>query len=308
MTVTSINIPRQLRPLLWICAYWAIMKWLGGINFDTIAAGVVILGLYYASRPSRALIGYTYPIFATAMIYDSMRYYADSIRSDYIRVQEPYLFDKTLFGIQTAQGVLTPNEWWQLHTHWSLDLVTGFFYLTFVAIFVMMGLYFRFAPRFRDNFKSIAASTRMIWAFFWVNLLGYSTYYWYPAAPPWYVALKGLGPADLSVGANPAGCIRFDQLLGTHFFTGMYGKSADVFGAIPSLHVAYPFLAMLYAWELGSLRAFGTFFYLIMCFAAVYLDHHYVLDILWGSAYSLIIYYGLRLHNNYRETGSFTLR
>lgn len=295
------SIPAHLRPLLWICAYWGLISLLGGLNGDTLGIGMVILALYYSGRYPRALLEYTYPVFLTAMIYDSMRYYSDVLRASYIRVLEPYQFDRTFFGIRTAEGLLTPNEWWQLHTHWSLDLVTGFFYLTFVAIFVCIGLYFRFWPRFRANPESVASARRMMWAFFWVNLMGYSTYYWYPAAPPWYVALKGLGPVDLSTPANAAGCLRFDALLGTQFFTQMYGKSADVFGAIPSLHVAYPFLAMVHSFELRSLRAFGTFFYLIMCFSAVYLDHHYVLDILWGTAYAALAWYLVRLHNIYRS-------
>lgn len=82
---------------------------------------------------------------------------------------------------------------------------------------------------------------------------------------------------------NPAGCLRFDELLGTHFFTGMYGRSADIFGAIPSLHVAYPLQAVFYAFRFRSLRAFSVVFYVVMCFSAIYLNHHYVLDLISGE-------------------------
>lgn len=129
----------------------------------------------------------------------------------------------------------------------------------------------------------------MPWAFFWLNLIGYSTYYWYAAAPPWYVELYGLGPAKMDVAAHSAGCARFDQILGTHFFSEMYGRAADVFGAIPSLHVAYPLLAVYFAFQYGSLRLFCVGFYLLMCFSAVYLNHHYMLDIIWGSTYALCV-------------------
>jgi membrane-associated phospholipid phosphatase len=88
---------------------------------------------------------------------------------------------------------------------------------------------------------------------------------------------------------SQAGCVRFDNILGTHFFSEMYGRSADVFGAIPSLHVAYPFMAIIFAFRLGAGRAFAICFYILMCFSAVYLNHHYVLDIIWGSTYALII-------------------
>src|SRR5262249_47458824 len=129
---------------------------------------------------------------------------------------------------------------------------------------------------------------RVMWAFLWLNLVGYSTYYWYAAAPPWYVELYGLGPANMNAQANPAGCLRFDALLGTHFFTGMYGRSADVFGAIPSLTIAYRLRAAYYAFQLGSARVGTVTFYVIMVFSAVYLNHHYVLDVLWGSTYAIL--------------------
>src|SRR5204863_7284945 len=41
---------------------------------------------------------------------------------------------------------------------------------------------------------------------------------------------------------------------------------------------------------------FCAVFYLVMCFSAVYLNHHYLLDVLWGSAYALLIGYGTDLY------------
>ena len=172
--------------------------------------------------------------------------------------------------------------------------MTGFAYLVFVFAFIGVAAYFFFwvsrkgtrklpAPALAERAKQLP------WAFFWLNVLGYTTYYWYAAAPPWYVAAHGLGPAKLDVAASSAGCARFDLLLGTHFFSEMYGRAADVFGAIPSLHVAYPLLTVFYAFRFGAARTFTVVFYLLMCFSAVYLNHHYILDILWGSVYALLI-------------------
>lgn len=293
---------QKLLPLALVAAWWAALHLVGGLNSDHFSIGTAILALAYLGRRTEAVLRLFLPAILTVIIYDSMRYYSDLIRSSYIRVEEPYHFDRFFFGISTPEGILTPNEWFQQHTHWLLDLVTGFFYLAFVGIFMAMGFHYRFIlPRLlRDSPAAPKAewirsrAHAMFWGFFWVNMLGYSTYYWYPAAPPWYVSLYGLGPANLSAPPNAAGCLRFDQLLGTHFFTGMYGRSADVFGAIPSLHVAYPLLSVLFAFELRSLRAFSVFFYLIMCFSAVYLNHHYILDLLWGSAYTVLVYAMLR--------------
>ncbi len=289
----NLSVTQKILPAVLITIYWGSLAALGGFRSDHLNLGVAILALSYGGPKARVLLRFLMPLILTGIVYDSQRFYSDFIRGP-IRVEEPYLFDKYFFGIPTANGVLTPNEWWQLHTHPVLDIITGFFYLFFIAIFVLMAAYFTFWLSRKGSGKLPALEVarrapRMMWSFFWLNVLGYSTYYWYAAAPPWYVAKYGLGPARLEVAPSQAGCVRFDEILGTHFFSEMYGRSADVFGAIPSLHVAYPFLAIYYAFQFGSLRTFSVLYYVIMCFSAVYLNHHYILDILWGTFYALVI-------------------
>jgi len=284
---------QKILPLLIGAAYLTLIAILGTVRPDHPLITLATLLLWYLGPATRNLFKFLLPLILVAVIYDSMRYYSDFLRGP-IHVAEPYHFDKRFFGISTPDGVLTPNEWWQKHTNPVLDFITGFFYLFFITLYVLVSMYFCFWLPFRGTTKRSAEwiraqAFRPMWAFFWVNMLGYSTYYWFAAAPPWYVAAHGLGPADLSVHASAAGCLRFDALLGTHFFTDFYGRAADVFGAIPSLHVAYPLQAVYYANRYGALRKFTLCFYLIMCFSAVYLNHHYILDILWGSSYALLV-------------------
>ena len=108
-----------------------------------------------------------------------------------------------------------------------------------------------------------------MWAMLGLNLAGYVGYLVYPAAPPWYVDRYGLGPALLTAPPEAAGAARFDALLGVSWFAEYYGRSANVFGAIPSLHVGQTFLAVLFAWRWRSLRGFTTGFWLLVTFAAV---------------------------------------
>ena len=294
-------------PAVGVAAYWLALIALNGLRSDHIGMGLVILITSYGGPVAHKIRTFLLPVILTGIIYDSQRFYSDYIRGP-IHVTQPYNFDKFFFGIHTATGILTPNEWCQLHTHPILDVITGFFYLFFIAIFITICAYFQFwLPRTgtkKCSKEELARKTpRVMWSFLWLNLLGYSTYYWYAAAPPWYVAQYGLGPADMSARANPAGCLRFDQILGTHFFTGMYGRSADVFGAVPSLHISYPLLAAIFAFQFGALKRFTAFFYLIMCFSAVYLNHHYLLDILWGTGYTILVvwfmnWWGDRKHVN----------
>ena len=226
-------------------------------------------------------------------IYDAQGYFAHLIRAE-VRVQEPYLFDEKFFSVNTEDGRLLPTQWLQKHTHPALDFITGFVYLLFVPAFVLAGIYFRFilGKSGKGNLSPEIVQTKagaMMWGMFWLNLLSSSTYYWYPAAPPWYVELYGFGPAQLDVPTNAAGGLRFDALIGINLFADFYAKSPNIFGAIPSTHVAYPMLATYFAFRLRSLRIFCLGFLLLMAFSAVYLNHHYILDIIWGAAYALII-------------------
>ena len=98
--------------------------------------------------------------------------------------------------------------------------------------------------------------------------------------------------ADLSTHASEASHLaNVDRLLGVPYFQSFYGRSADVFGAVPSLHVAYPLLIVIEGWVLfGPVRrSLALLFTASMAFAAVYLDHHYVIDVIWGMAYAVSI-------------------
>jgi membrane-associated phospholipid phosphatase len=58
---------------------------------------------------------------------------------------------------------------------------------------------------------------------------------------------------------------------------------------MPSLHVAYSFLVVLVGWRVFGRagRTTSVAFFVAMCFSAVYLEHHWVVDVLAGTAYSV---------------------
>jgi hypothetical protein len=282
---------QRITPLLLVVSYWCVYAFSGVLGTDPVLIGTVCLLLAYAGPQTEEFLHFILPFILSIVIYDSMRHYCQWLRVGEIHVKEGYFFDKILFGIPTAQGVLTPNEWLQKHTHWTLDVITGFFYLSFLGIFTALGIYFRYGLKHPE---AAPRANRMMKSFLWLSLISFATYYLFPAAPPWYVAKYGLGPVDPSVPSNAAGCLRFDQLFGIHLFQEMYQKSSNVFGAVPSLHISYPFLAMLFSFELKALRPFCMFYFFTTAFAAVYLNHHYILDILWGATYTLGVYSVLR--------------
>lgn len=273
--------------LLSVLAYWIILFLLGGLKSDHFIVCSIALILFYTNDRTKHFLSLFYPIILSGILYDSMRYYADFLRGA-IYVAPPYEFDSFFFSIPHKISALrlTPNAWWQENTLPFFDFICGLAYLIFIFEYIGITVFLYFQKKFL--LAKISA-----WTFFTVNLFGYITYYLYAAAPPWYVALYGMGAADLATPANPAGASRFDTLLGTNFFIGMYGKAADVFGAVPSLHVSYPLVALILCWQIKKLRAFSIFFYILMCFSAVYLNHHYILDILLGSLYAITTYIGI---------------
>src|SRR5262249_31610947 len=136
--------------------------------------------------------------------------------------------------------------------------------------------------------RDFSAQQRFTWGFFLLNIAGFLTYHLYPAAPPWYFHAHGC-VVDLSAHASEGSHLaRVDAMMKLSYFAGMYGRSSDVFGAMPSLHVAYPFLMAIEGWKFHRLLGRGllVLFYCAMCFSAVYLDHHWVIDVIAGTGYA----------------------
>jgi membrane-associated phospholipid phosphatase len=106
------------------------------------------------------------------------------------------------------------------------------------------------------------------------------------------VASHGFGPVDAAAAPSPAALVRWDAMTGIPYFKHFYAQSSDVFGAMPSMHCAYPMLLLLYARELARPRLVAALilFQLVMCFSAVYLQHHYMTDVLAGTAFAVLAY------------------
>lgn len=277
----SARMQRRIWPIALGFSYIALIYLLGGLKPDHILIGS--LGLLDAyNEKSRSFLKYFFPFILTGAVYDSMRYFYWLGVRDHVHVAEPYFRDKLFFGVDIGNERLTLNEFFDRH-HWPiLDFFCGFAYLFFVSEYLLTA----FILFFFGHHKVLKLFG---WAFFAVNVLGFITYFIYPAAPPWYVSQYGLGPARLDIHPSAAAAHRFDLLLGTHFFDAMYGRGIDVYGAYPSLHVTYPFLVSWAALKLQKGRVLAIGFYLLMCFSAIYLQHHYVVDIVLGTTFALAV-------------------
>jgi membrane-associated phospholipid phosphatase len=275
----SPTMPRRLWPPAIGLGYIAAIAALGGLKLEHVLLGS--LGLLDAYNPRTRLFLRTFlPFIATGAIYDSLRYYLAAGTADRIHVAGPYVLDRAWFGIAGH----TLNEVFDIH-HWPIaDLVAGFAYLIYVIEYLALATIAFFSG-------AVVRALSFARGFLLVNVMGFITYFIYPAAPPWYVAAHGLGPVSARVAPSPGAAARFDGLLGTHLFADVYSRSIEVFGAIPSLHVAYPLIAAILAFRTRELRWArwpAAVYAAVMSFSAVYLQHHYVIDVLLGLAYAVI--------------------
>lgn len=275
----ALAMPRRWWPPAIGVAYVAVVGVLGGLTRDHVLLGSLgFLDLY--NQKTRQFLRTFVPFIATGIVFDSMRYFYWPVIEGRIHMVEPYVLDRTWFGIDGG----TLNEYFALH-HWAIaDLATGFAYLTFVAEYLGLAI----VLFVRGHVAHAATFAR---CFLVVNVMGFVTYLIYPAAPPWYVHDHGFGPVQAAAVPSAAAAQRFDALLGTHFFDDVYRHGIDGFGAIPSLHTAYPLMAALLAFRIAELRWArwpAAAFSALMCFSAVYLQHHYVIDVVLGVSYGTI--------------------
>lgn len=268
-------------PFWVLVAFWAVQ---GKLRWDHLALALVATVLAYGSAWSKRLYLGILPIGLVGVLYDSMRAVKNvGLTPDNVHVCDLRAIDQRLFGVELNGVRTTWHDYFQQHATPFWDLYFAIPYATFLGVMVVYAVYL-----FRRDYPALQ---RFTWSFLIMNVAGFVTYHLYPAAPPWYYHQHGC-VVDLATHASEGpNLARVDAMLGIHYFAGMYGRSSDVFGAVPSLHVAYPLLLLLdgfrrHRW-LGRVLLIG--FYLSMCFAAVYLDHHWIFDVVVGSLYAVVV-------------------
>ncbi|MBI3540619.1 MAG: inositol phosphorylceramide synthase [Deltaproteobacteria bacterium] len=272
---------RKMLPVVLAATYLLLLHFLMGLRSEHVALIGFILGCYYAHPRSRQFALDFLPAALFGVIYDFLRILPKSWAGS-IHVVWPYQLEKILFGFYHQGTKIIPCEFFQNHHYPFVDFVTGATYSLHVVVPLAFALLIWFKKR--------DLAQQFLWAFFLVNIFAFITYVVLPVAPPWYVQQYGLTPGHWSIPPSAAGLIRFDQLIGTPYFQNVYAKNAWVFGAIPSMHGGFPWLVILFAHQIFSKRAMIPFylFMALVWFSAVYLGHHYIIDLIAGGIYSAI--------------------
>lgn len=248
-------------------------------NSDTIAT----FSLSYKARKFLAL-----GLPAWYLSWSLAPFLPEALKPD-IDVSSLYEWDKSMFGFLPHQML---HEWVEFDVY-------GFPLIDF-----LMALPYSLHVLWPILFVSWCAKSSR-WSSFlsFVNCFGIMSFtavlteLYYPTAPPWYFEKYGFAPADYSLHGDPGTLSRVDDYFQGTFYFNTFSRSPLVFGAFPSLHVGWPAMLALfftYAHDINVSMWFKRMVYCYfawVCFAVVYLQHHYVIDVLGGAAYALIIYH-----------------
>ncbi len=283
--MNSVGLPSPKEMIICLAALtvWLLVTALCvGFRPEHPVLALLIAVLFFSTAASRRLVVALLPFIVFGISYDWMNI-VPNYEVNPIDVAGLYEAEKTLFGINTEAGILTPNEFLAMHTSTAADFLCGVFYLCWVPVPIMFGLWLYFSGR--EN-----ACIRFSMVFLLVNLIGFAGYYIHPAAPPWFVAQYGMEPV-FGVPGSVAGLGAFDDMTGLGIFNTLYARNSNVFAAVPSLHSAYTLVAFIYSLRSRSPSGWKIALAVItlgIWFTAVYTSHHYVIDVSLGIGCALV--------------------
>lgn len=258
----------RLFPLVPV-AYVLVMAGIGDLRIEHVALLLVVVGLSVFGPRCRAFLGDITPYILVLLGYDSVRY-ARRVFVTADRVVACGLRKLELSTFSVAPGT-TLQDWFQRHhsPFWDVVFAVPYTIFAYLALVYSAYLYFTDRPRMRHY----------LWSFAIANFISFVVWMALPAAPPWYVRAHG---CDVSMSALPsaAGLLRVDQLFGMHYYENLYSRAASVFGAMPSMHCAYPMLGLLTAWRSTTwkTRWIHVVYVVTMFVGSNYLDHHWLWD------------------------------
>ena len=261
--------------------YWLWFGLVVGVTDIEIVFYIFISIIFFLSSGTRKLFLSFSPMFIYLLGYSSLRLLHNS-DSGSIHNQDLYDTELSLFGFNFGGEHIIPCEYFAEYHNTFLDAITGAFYVSWMPFPVIFGLILFFSGKRKLVFN--------FWlAFLFANILGFIGYILFPAAPPWYYLQYG---AEIMHNAPPsaAGFLRFDEIIGFPLYENMYSKGTNTFGAMPSMHAAFPTVLVYYSikYKNKALILLFTISMLSIWFGAVYSNHHYILDVIVGICCAII--------------------
>jgi hypothetical protein len=277
---------RWLPPAAWAAAFTAFSL-VHGLPLSKesvivwVVAGLVALSLSGTRRGRLHTLLDWLPFAVILYAYDRLRGLADGLMT--VHVTAPIRADAALFGGSPTMW-LQHRLWhgpehlrWYDYLGWAIYL-THFFATLLVAAMLWLFAYERFR-RYIAMVSGVAAT-------------GFLTYVLFPAAPPWWASAHGaLGHTDRIVRYVFADI----NVLGFDSAYEHGSRWANDVAAMPSLHAAFALLVTLTVWPVvpRAFRVVLAVYPLAMGFALVYSAEHYVIDVIFGWAYVLVVFWAV---------------
>ncbi|MEW6127100.1 MAG: phosphatase PAP2 family protein [Acidobacteriota bacterium] len=257
--------------------------------------------LFAAERGRRFFIDWL-PLFAFWLGYDRLRLVQPHLLSRVV-VEAPYQLEAWLFGWLFA-GEVPPHAlriWLATNSQQffaqAILLSAQLIYFSHIFIFPLLMLFWWLKSVWFGASREIFA--RHLRAFTILNALAILTYLLLPVAPPWWVSLYGNAQPNAELVAQTNMAMAMDGAL----VQKMIGTAPMWFGAVPSLHGAYPVLFFLLALRQRNFSLLtGIVVYgLAMWFSTVVLNQHYIIDLFAGAILAFAAYrLGERLSRRFR--------
>jgi len=255
--------------------FWLWFGLVVGVTELEIGFFLMLTFQFFFNFRSRQLAVTFSPFFIYMILYSSLKI-LHLYNPFPIHIQDIYDLEKSLFGFIYEGQRIAPCDFFENYTNTFFDLISVLFYITWVPFPVVFTLYLFYTRRRKIAFD--------FWTSFLItNLIGFMGYIFLPAAPPWYILEYG-AELHANVGNSPAGLIRFDQLVGIHLYQGMYANGTNAFGAMPSMHAAFPLILVYYSLKFKKklLTLLFAVSMISIWFAAIYSNHHYIVDVIAG--------------------------
>lgn len=167
--MSVINLPsrRETSIIIPVVLVWLLVTCLCvGFRPEHIYIAVILTLLLFVTDTTRRLVVAMLPFAVFGISYDWMNI-LPNYEVNPVDIRNLYENEKNIFGIVTAAGTLTPNEFFALHTSKLMDFFAGIFYLCWVPVPILFGLWLYFKRQYKVylHFSLV---------FLFVNLLGFA--------------------------------------------------------------------------------------------------------------------------------------
>lgn len=263
--------------------WYGMMDLLRVFRRDIILVVGILLSLPF--KRAREFIRYWGPFFLLWIVYDMFRGIADNL--GHIHIKPVYYAELWLFG--WIFGGKIPAFYFADHQDPTLTAFTAFIYTLHPLIPMLLGAVVFYISKNKKAFQEFSYS------FLLTVYMALLTFLIFPVAPPWYIEESGFVQPHEFVGvrASAARLVNVDGYFKGEFYGTVYGTfNANPYAAMPSLHSGFAVVSVYYLIRIYGHKSkwlkLAWIYPALVWFSAVYLNHHYILDLIAGASYAII--------------------